>query len=70
MEDDITFTKGGMFNYMGTCSSDDEFLLGYMDADKLKEGIEKRSGAYESVYAKLENVADDDNPIIVQMKFR
>ena len=69
VEDDITFTKGGMFNYMGTCSSDDEFLLGYMDADKLKEGIEKRSGAYESVYAKLENVADDDNPIIVQMKF-
>ena len=59
-----------MFNYMGASSSDDEFLLGYMDADKLKEGIEKRSGAYESVYAKLENVADDDNPIIVQMKFR
>ena len=59
-----------MFNYMGASSSDDEFLLGYMDTDKLKEGIEKRSGAYEFVYAKSGIVADDDNPIIVQMKFR
>ena len=38
--------------------------------DKLKKAVEGRSGAYESVYAKLGNVAEDDNPVIVQMKFR
>ena len=70
VEDDVAFLKGAYMMYGGSCSSDGEYLLSYMDADKLKEAVEGRSGAYESVYAKLKNVAEDDNPVIVLMKFR
>ena len=70
LEDDVTFTDGGLFNYIGSCNSDDEYLLSYMDADQLKEAVEGRSGAYEAVYAKLKNVTEDHNPVIVRMKFR
>ena len=70
LEDDVTFTDGGLFNYIGSCNSDDEYLLSYMDGDQLKEAVEGRSGAYEAVYAKLKNVTEDHNPVIVRMKFR
>ena len=70
LEDDVAFVNGDCIMYGGSCNSDDEYLLSYVDADKLKEAVEGRSGAYESVYAKLGNVAEDDNPVIVQMKFR
>ena len=70
MEDDVAFVKGTFIMYGGGCNSDDEYLLSYMDADQLKEAVEGRSGAYEAVYAKLKNVTEDHNPVIVRMKFR
>ena len=70
LEDDVTFTDGGLFNYIGSCNSDDEYLLSYMDADKLKEAVEERSGTYKMAYEKLKDVSEDHNPVIVLMKFR